>query len=141
MYTNNREAYRQTFAHTWQKHLQGTLLEPMESEILSIILMHTEYHALLEQQDQLEQEFTPEENPFLHLSLHIAIREQVAMNRPAGVKTVYEKLLANYQSAHDVEHIMMTELAQVMWQAQQQGVAPNEEVYLERLNAVMMRSA
>ena len=48
---------------------------------LNFLQGHPEYHAWLEQGERaLTAEFTPESgvgNPFLHLSMHLALREQV----------------------------------------------------------------
>ncbi|WP_204318325.1 DUF1841 family protein [Serratia marcescens] len=38
-----------------------------------------------------------ETNPFLHMGLHLAVREQVATDRPQGIRTVYTKLIEKYQ--------------------------------------------
>lgn len=134
MFTNNRNAYRQTFSNAWQKYLKKLPLETLEMELVEIILLHPEYQSFLENTAQIEnQEFALEENPFLHMSLHIAIREQIKTNRPAGIKTIYQRLLLQYPNPHDVEHHMIQCLAQLLWQGQQMGEMPKDEVYLEML--------
>lgn len=134
MFTNDRNAYRNAFFIAWEKHAKKIPLEPVEAQIIEIILLHPEYHRFLEKPDQNHsQEFALEENPFLHMSLHIAIREQLHMNRPAGITTLYQQLLERFASNHDAEHWMMTRLAQVMWQSQQNGEMPSEEKYLQLL--------
>lgn len=134
MYTNNRDAYRQTFFAAWQKYLKKWPLEAVEQQLVEVILLHPEYHALLEKPRAFQnQEFALEENPFFHMSLHIAIREQIRTNRPAGIAQIHEQLLRKYADAVQVEHRMMECLAQVMWQSQQKGEAPGEIVFLEKL--------
>jgi hypothetical protein len=137
MYTNNRDAYRQTFYSAWQKHIKKLPLESVEAEMIAVLLMHPEYHPLLENSKYQQQEFTPEENPFLHLSLHMAIREQINMNRPAGISNIYEQLMSTHESTLDVEHYMITILANVMWQAQETGNLPNEDMYLQKLKELL----
>jgi hypothetical protein len=131
MYTNNRDAYRQAFFTVWQKYQKKLPLDVVEQQLIEVILLHPEYHKLLVQSDLQNQEFALEENPFFHLSLHIAIREQIRMDRPAGIKSIYQQLLIRYPD--EAEHRMMECLAQIMWQAQQTGEAPSEAVFLERL--------
>lgn len=133
MYTDDRNAYRKIFFDVWQKYLKKLPLEAVEIQVLAVILNHPEYHALLENpQTFMSQEFALEENPFFHMSLHIALREQLQLDRPAGIKQISQNLLQKY-SAHDAEHMMTTVMAQVMFQAQQTGMAPDEGSYLGKL--------
>ena len=134
MYTDNRNAYRQLFFTTWEKHKKKIPLEPVEAQILDIILAHPEYHAMLEQQKKFaNQEFAIEENPFFHMSLHISIREQLSTNRPAGIKEIYQQLVTRFKNQHAAEHKMTTVLAKVIYAAQQSGKMPDEDEYLKRL--------
>ena len=134
MYTNNRDAYRQAFFTTWQKHIKKQPLEAAESQLVEIMLQHPEYHALLENPTAYQhQAFTLEENPFFHMSLHLALREQIRTNRPAGITHCYQQLLLRYPCAQEAEHRMMRCLAQILWQAQESGDLPSEEGYLASL--------
>ena len=134
MYTNNRDAYRQTFFAAWQKYQKQLPLEPVEKQLIEIMLLHPEYHPLLNHPEAFEkQEFELEENPFFHMSLHLAIREQIRTDRPAGITAVYDALSAR---SEDAEHLMMTCLAQMIWAAQQSGEMPSEEEYLSRLRGL-----
>jgi hypothetical protein len=134
MYTNNRDAYRETFFNTWQKYQKKIILTALETELIAVILTHPEYHSLLNQATgSKEQEFALEENPFFHMSLHLTIREQIKTNRPSGIAAIHQQLLVNHANSHDAEHEMMKQLAQVMWEAQQSGIPANEEDYLKKL--------
>lgn len=135
MYTNNRDAYRQLFFTTWQKYLKKSPLIGTERQLIDIILAHPQFQRLLDTQYQ-DQEFALEENPFLHMSLHLAIREQIATDRPSGVVKIYEALLQTGAAMHEVEHKMMQCLAEMMWQAQQTGMAGDEGEYLKKLAAL-----
>jgi hypothetical protein len=132
MYTNNRDTYRETFFNLWEKHKKKLPLEPMESQLLSVILQHPEYHRFLEASNQSE-EFALEENPFFHMSLHLAIREQINTNRPEGISLIHQQLLAKEITPHECEHIMMECLTQMMWQLHQTGNMPAEDEYLSKL--------
>ena len=88
----NRDEIRQVYLTVWQKLQQGKILEPMESVIADIIQLHPEYHAFLGQGPSAhQQEFNPESgnsNPFLHMGMHIALREQTSTDRPAGIQKI-----------------------------------------------------
>ncbi len=142
MYTDNRNAYRQTFFEAWQKHLHHLPVEPLEAQIINIMLAHPEYHALFNQPEKfLNQAFEPEENPFMHLSLHLAVREQIQANRPTGITHLYQEVLARFHNAHDAEHELVTTLGQFLWQAQQSGNMPDENAYLETLREALTEMA
>lgn len=136
MYTNNREAYRQTFYDVWQKHLAGVPLEALEQQLLAVMLEHPEYQRFFTQNPNVSQEFALEENPFMHLSLHLGIREQVKLDRPPGMQQAWQRLAQQEMSAHEIEHAMMTCLAETIWTMQQTGEMPDEAAYVQRLLAL-----
>jgi len=131
----SRDEVRQVYLAVWDKMQRREILEPMEALIAAVIEIHPEYHALLEDGEATAQaEFTPEQgqtNPFLHMGMHIALREQAQVDRPAGIQALYQKLAARGQ--HDAEHAMMDCLGQALWQAQRDGTEPDQNNYLECL--------
>ncbi len=99
MYTNNRDAYRQAFFTVWQKYQKKLPLDATEAQLVEVIALHPEFHALLENPAAYQQqEFELEENPFLHMSLHIALREQIRMNRPHGIATILQTITGKINS-------------------------------------------
>ena len=132
----SRDEVRQVYQQVWQKMQAHRLLEPMEALIAEVIDIHSEYHALFEDNDALEQrEFTPEQgqtNPFLHMGMHIALREQATSDRPAGLQSLYQKLCAN-KGQHEAEHAMMECLGEALWTAQRNGREPDMNAYLDCL--------
>ena len=133
MYTNDIQAYRAAFYNAWQKYKNQQPLEAFEYQLISVIEQHPEYHALLSQAPKETQTYALEENPFFHLSLHLAILDQIKLNRPHGVKIIYDNLIAQIGDPHKVIHKMMTCLAEVMWEAQKRGNMPDENEYLKKL--------
>jgi hypothetical protein len=135
----SRDEVRQVYLTVWRKMQRREVLEPMEALIAAVIEIHPEYYALLEDSETLTQaEFTPEQgqtNPFLHMGMHIALREQAQSNRPAGVQQLYKKLVAA-KGQHDAEHAMMDCLGQVLWRAQRDGAEPDQNNYLECLRKI-----
>jgi len=133
LFGNNRNDIRQYFFSVWKKFNDKQLLDPMESIIANVIRLHPEYHALLEDNNALDKDYTPEmgqTNPFLHMGMHISLYEQLSTNRPAGIKEVYEALQSKSGDMHETEHQMMECLGQAMWQAQRDNVMPDDAGYL-----------
>lgn len=137
LFGQDRDQLRQVYFETWRKY-QGQLpLEPLEKMIVEVVLQHPEYHAMLKKpENSLNKEYMPEageSNPFLHMGMHIGIREQLTTDRPAGIRTLYQQLLECHQDTHAIEHMMMECLAEMIWQAQRSKIAPDEVSYLECL--------
>ena len=138
-YDNDPAQYRNFFREAWRKHREDAVMEPMESLVAQIIAVHPEYHALLENPDSVQQEFTPEvgnSNPFLHMGLHIAIQEQISADRPAGIRALYQKLVQHHPDPHEVEHRMAECLAESLWEGQRNNGVPDDAAYLERLRSL-----
>lgn len=135
IFGQDREELRRMYADAWEKSVAGRPLSPLEAQIASVVEEHPEYHGEVTAED-LGKEYTPEggqTNPFLHMGLHLGLREQVATNRPAGIDEVYQRLVARSGNPHAAEHEMIDCLAETLWEAQSQGRAPDEQQYLERL--------
>jgi hypothetical protein len=137
IFNPTREEVRRFFCDTWKKKTQNHILTPMESLASDWMLQHPEYHAVLADPEiAIAQDYTPERgetNPFLHLSMHLSISEQISINQPLGIKAILEKLTQKLGSEHEAQHAMMECLGQVMWEAQREGQALSPEKYLEAL--------
>ncbi|MEJ2608702.1 MAG: DUF1841 family protein [Candidatus Thiodiazotropha sp.] len=133
--SSDRNQLRQVFFQAWRKHCSGEAQEPLEAMVSQVILQHPEYHRLLNDQERgLEKEFFPEEgqtNPFLHMSMHLTLLEQVSTDRPTGITGIYQQLCQHNGEAHDVEHRLMECLGRVLWEAQSANRMPDEQAYLE----------
>ena len=130
----DRNELRRMYSTAWKKHGDSELLSPLESEIAQVIDDHPEYHDAVS--GDLERDFTVEggeTNPFLHMGLHLGIREQVATDRPAGIAAVFRSLADKIGDAHLAEHRMIDCLAETLWEAQSNNTAPDESQFLERL--------
>lgn len=135
MYTDDRDRMRQSFVDIRQRQQAGTPLSPVEQLVAAVIDEHPEYHGLLES-GRIGSEFPPElgeTNPFLHMGMHIALKEQVSTGNPPGILSVYKDLCKRLDEAHEVEHRMMECLAEALWQAQRSGGMPDESAYLDCL--------
>lgn len=142
LFTQDRTRTRQLFRSAWKKHSNGEALEPLEKQIASLLEEHPEYHSIInsEQDKILDRDFIAEhgnENPFLHLSLHLALREQVGTDRPAGIASITRSLLLKHRDGHTVEHLMIEKLGLFLWEAQRQQRAPDEAAYMESLKELL----
>lgn len=138
IFGQDRNELRKMYADAWHKHCERLPLSPLETQIAAIVEWHPEYHDDVVS-DDLERDFTPDggkTNPFLHMGLHLAIREQVATNRPTGVAGVSETLLKRTGDAHAAEHQMIEALAETLWEAQSTNSPPDEQGYLRRLQTL-----
>ncbi len=140
MFSNDRGTMRQMYYQSWKKHHDKLPLSGLEQQIVAVIIDHPEYQSALTKPDQfVDKDYLPElgeVNPFLHLSLHLGLREQVATNRPSGIQTIFSTL-SQQIGEHEAEHQMMHCLAELLWQAQQHGIPPDESLYIGRLKALL----
>jgi hypothetical protein len=137
IFGQDRSELRRMYADAWQKHCARMPLSPLEAQIAAVIAQHPEYQAAVS--GDLEADFTIEDgsaNPFLHMGLHLGIREQVAIDRPAGVAAIFRRLSTRLGDAHVAEHRMLECLAETLWDAQRRQGPPDETGYLERLRAL-----
>jgi hypothetical protein len=129
------------YIDAWRKSAAGEIMSPLEAQIAQVVSDHPEYQEMLTP-EALEESFTPEggkTNPFLHMGLHLAIRDQVATNRPPGIAAIFKDLVAKAGDPqagdpHVAEHKMVDCLAETLWEAQGRNAAPDEQQYIERLN-------
>ena len=133
----SRDELRRVYIEAWRKRRSGLPIEPLEAQVADVIALHPEYHAALEGgEDALARDYTPEggqSNPFLHMGLHLAVRDQIATDRPAGIRTAFQTVAAHLGSEHEAEHRIIECLAEAMWEAQRSGRPPDEAAYLQRV--------
>ncbi|HRD66940.1 MAG TPA: DUF1841 family protein [Candidatus Competibacter sp.] len=137
MFGNDRDSLRRYYCTVWEKANTGQLLEPLEHLIADVVREHPEYQPVLADVDAaVGREYVSDmgqTNPFLHMGMHIAIREQLSSNRPAGILDAYRRLYQQLGDSHVTEHAMMECLGETLWEAQRDGTEPDERAYLERL--------
>jgi len=145
LFNPSRDQVREFFFGLWAKSRSGEALTPLESMALAIAMEHPEYHEVLGDPERYrEREWPPERgetNPFLHLSMHLAIEEQLSIDQPPGIREAVRRLAAKHDSEHDAKHAVMDCLAEIVWQAQRNGVAFDNAAYLACLAAKLPRGA
>jgi hypothetical protein len=138
MFNPSRDQVRQFFFAVWAKYRAGHPLAGAEQTALDAILSHPEYHALLDQPERYqERDYPPESgetNPFLHLSMHLAISEQLSVDQPPGIRARYQSLLTLHGDAMPAQHAVMECLAEMIWQVQRYQSAFDSAAYLRCLD-------
>ena len=137
--SQSREQLRQMYLEAWQRRRAGSPLEPLQAQIAAVIELHPEYHAALENPEVLARDYTPQQgqsNPFLHMGLHLAVRDQLATDRPAGIKALFDGIARRDGSLHTAEHRLIECLAETLWEAQRAGLPPDEQAYLMRVSRI-----
>jgi|SRR5215469_5335560 len=134
LHGESRSDTRQTFFEVWRKMRDGAPLTALETIVADVIRLHPEYHAMLDDAGKtLDKDWLPEggeTNPFLHMGMHIAVREQVSIDRPSGIKATYEALLKQTGDVMRAEHEMLECLGETLWRAQRENRLPDERSYL-----------
>ena len=134
LFNQDRKQQREFLAKTWQKYTNKQLLEPLEKELVLIIKIHPEYHKNI---NNVDSEYFPEQgevNPFLHINLHLALREQLSIEQPTGIREIYQKLLDMHKDPHEAEHLMMDCIAQMIFLSQKNNTPIDKVAYLDCLN-------
>jgi hypothetical protein len=141
--TQSRDELRQAYVDAWRKYRERVPMEPLEAQIADVIALHPEYQAQLEDRDTaLARDFSPEggqSNPFLHMGLHLAVRDQIATDRPIGMRAAFDAIVRKRGDAHEAEHALIECLAEALWEAQRAGRPPDERAYLERVRGLSGR--
>ncbi len=142
MYDVNTHDVRRYFGHVWQNRLNPLQLDALQQKALRIIEAHPEYQTYLEHiEDYLDKNWTPEQgetNPFLHLSLHLSIQEQVGIDQPFGIRAIHQKLVGMHNDSWvKAEDEMMEALVETIWQAQRHNQGLDVNAYMTRLRKLV----
>ena len=135
MFAPSQHDVRRFFCDTHRKRREGLPLTPMETVAADWIGEHPEYHAELDDVAAAVAAVYDVEagrsNPFLHLSMHLSISEQVSIDQPRGIKQAYALLAAKRGSAHEAQHEVMECLGEMMWESQRSGLPPDGHKYID----------
>ena len=135
MFTPSQHDVRRFFCETQRQRSQGLPLTPLQALAADWIARHPEYEAELADVDAaLAASYSVEagrSNPFLHLSMHLTISEQVSIDQPRGIRQACALLAARLGSLHEAQHQVMECLGEMVWASQRSGLPPDGAVYLE----------
>ena len=138
LFNPSRDEVRDFFFTSWAKFQERQPLTDLEKIAVNVMQMHPEYHAILGKPEQYKQQgYFPEQgetNPFLHMSLHLSILEQISINQPIGINMIYETLKTKHQEEHSAQHDVLDCLGETIWLAQQNKTGLDSAHYLELLH-------
>jgi hypothetical protein len=134
MFNPSREQVRDTFFGAWRKYRAGELLVGIETIAVDVMLAHPEYHAILDKPESYrDKDYVDEANPFLHMSLHLALEEQLSIDQPVGIAARFATLVRRRGQRHDALHEALECLAETMWRSQRDKAPPDGVAYLDCL--------
>lgn len=134
MFDPSRDQVRETFFGAWRKYRAGEPLVGIETVALDVILAHPEYHEVLDQPDtHRDRDYVDQPNPFLHMSLHMALEEQLSIDQPPGIAARFRALAQRHGDRHEALHDALECLAETVWRAQRDNAPPDGAAYLECL--------
>ena len=141
LYNGNRADMRDGYFIAWQAYKDNQPLEPVQQQIVDVIRYHPQYFDIFDHPDEYrDKEYSPhsgETNPFLHLAVHLVIRDQVATDKPVGIRKLYQKHLANMDDAHNAEHGFMYCMSQILHEMQSTQTPFNEHQYFAMIRKMM----
>ena len=135
MFQPSQHDVRRFFCELRRKQRERLPLDAMEAQAAPWVAEHPEYHADLDDLEAALQAVYEVEagrtNPFLHLSMHLSIAEQVSIDQPRGIRQAVELLASKRQSLHAAHHEVMECLGEMIWASQRSGLPPDGQAYLE----------
>ncbi len=132
LFNPSKDQVRQFFIDAWRRRAGG-VLTPLETVAVQWMEQHPEYHEDLQAPDALQRDYAVEaqrSNPFLHLSMHLSISEQVSIDQPPGIRQAC-RLLSARRGEHEAHHAIMECLGQMLWTSQRSGLPPDGEAYVD----------
>jgi hypothetical protein len=135
MFTPSQHDVRRFFCETFRKHEAGEILTPMEAIARDWIMQHPEYRDdFRDVEAALAADYSVDRgqtNPFLHLSMHLSIAEQVSIDQPPGIRAAFVALAQRLDSEHEAHHQIMECLGEMLWKSQRSGLPPDGVAYVD----------
>jgi len=137
IYSQNRDDQRAFLINAWNKFKENHILNDIELQLVDIIKIHPEFHELIEDRKVKCPSYDLNLNPFLHINLHLAVREQIAINQPLEIKKIYKKILSKFNDTHQAEHAIMNCLFNCLVDAQRKNDNLNLSNYNKCLHNII----
>lgn len=135
MFTPSQHDVRRFFCEVFRKQGANEILTPLEAIARDWLVQHPEYaDDLSHLETALAADYSVESgqsNPFLHLSMHLSIAEQISIDQPPGIRTAFTGLAQRLGSEHEAHHQMMECLGEMIWTSQRSGLPPDGAAYIE----------
>lgn len=134
MFNISQKEVRIFFCEAYRKQQTQEILSPLEVIASKWLAKHPEYEDdLKDVQIALNTDYSMEDrrtNPFLHLSMHLSIDEQILINQPVGISSIAKALIKKMNSEHRAHHQIMSCLGEMVWSSQRSGLPPNNRTYI-----------
>jgi hypothetical protein len=135
MFNPSQQDVRRFFCEAFRKQQANDILTPLEAIARDWIVQHPEYaETLADAEAALGADYAVERaqsNPFLHLSMHLSIAEQISIDQPPGIRAAFTALAHRLGSEHDAHHEIMECLGEMIWKSQRSGLPPDGAAYIE----------
>jgi len=148
MFSPNQADVRRFFCRAYAKYTQQAPMEAIETLAAQWMHAHPEYvHVFADEDAAIAAVATSEakptdglaENPFLHVSMHLTISEQCAIDQPRGIRQAVELLTAKLGDLHEAHHQVMDCLGRMVWESQRSGRPPDGEAYMDHVRRLAAR--
>jgi hypothetical protein len=135
MFTPSQHDVRRFFCEVHRKQRDNEILSPLEAMARDWVLQHPEYaNDLADAEQALAADYAVERgttNPFLHLSMHLSITEQIGIDQPPGIRAAFLALSQRLGSEHEAHHRIMECLGEMIWNSQRSGLPPDGAAYID----------
>jgi hypothetical protein len=135
MFTPSQHDVRRFFCETYRKVGANEILTPLEAIARDWLVQHPEYaDTLRDTETALATDYSVENgqaNPFLHLSMHLSIAEQISIDQPPGIRAACVALAQRLGSEHEAHHQIMECLGEMIWTSQRSALPPDGAAYIE----------
>jgi len=74
--------------------------------------------------------------PLDPLEEQLALKDQLSINQPKGIREVHQKLIKQYEDQHIAEHLMMECIAEMIYLSQKNNTTMNQESYLNCITSL-----
>jgi hypothetical protein len=137
MFNPSQADVRRFFCGVYAKSQSGQAMEAIEQLASQWMAEHPEYHSAFADVDHalatMGQASEGQDNPFLHLSMHLSISEQCSIDQPPGIRQAVELLTARRGDLHEAHHEVMECLGRMIWESQRAGRPPDGQAYIEHV--------
>ncbi len=141
MFNPSQDDVRRFFCEAFRKQRANDILSPIEAMAADWISQHPEYHDVLSDvESALARDYSVDSgqtNPFLHLSMHLSIDEQISIDQPRGIRDAATALTLRLDSAHEAQHKIMECLGEMIWNAQRTGQPPDGDAYIDSVQRLV----
>ncbi len=141
MFNPSQDDVRRFFCAAFRKQRAKEILSPIEAMAADWIGQHPEYHDVLsDEASALARDYSVDNgqsNPFLHLSMHLSIDEQISIDQPRGIRDAATALTLRLDSAHQAQHKIMECLGEMIWNAQRSGQPPDGDAYVDSVKRLL----